>query len=74
MERHRYIVSLDYGTTFTGKLYSSLHNLERPTANKWFLGAAYVSSTKKTIDDVNVISNWPGQGEVAVKTPSKISY
>jgi hypothetical protein len=37
-------------------------------------GAAYVNSLKKSIKDVNVFTNWPGQGEVAVKTPSKISY
>lgn len=33
-----------------------------------------VSSTRKALKDVVVFTNWPGQGDVALKTPSKISY
>ena len=40
-------------------------------------GISHVNATKKTIDDIQVIKNWPGPSKEfseVWKTPSKIAY
>ncbi|KAK2743029.1 hypothetical protein FQN57_004985 [Myotisia sp. PD_48] len=42
-----------------------------------FSGVSYVSTTKSDIDDISVITSWPGVGhnsETVYKTPSRIAY
>ena len=41
------------------------------------LGVSYVDSLKNTVDDINVIRNWPGPSRISDenwKTPSRIAY
>jgi hypothetical protein len=40
-------------------------------------GIAHVNATKKTLDDIQVLKNWPGPSKEfseVWKTPSKIAY
>jgi hypothetical protein len=37
-------------------------------------GVSYVSTEKNDIDDIIVISNWPGGGNFQTKTPTRIAY
>jgi molecular chaperone DnaK (HSP70) len=53
-DRHKIIVGVDYGTTFSG--------------------VSYVTTDKNDIDDINVISTWPGQATTSWKTPTRIAY
>ncbi|TID18547.1 heat shock 70 kDa protein 12A [Venturia nashicola] len=78
--RHRYIVGLDFGTTYTGK-YSLLYNFQRNEALDVLLtqnlGISHVDSTKSKLEDIQVIRNWPGPSkefDEVWKTPSKIAY
>ncbi|TAQ85429.1 hypothetical protein B7494_g6250 [Chlorociboria aeruginascens] len=52
--RHKIIVGIDYGTTFSG--------------------ISYVTTDKNDIDDINIISSWPGELRTAWKTPTRIAY
>ncbi len=81
--RLKIILGVDYGTTFTGKLPGSrIYQLpswcdlgdiltgQRP-------GVSYVTSDKTSIDDIDVIRTWPGDGrpvEGNWKTPTVIAY
>ncbi|KAH8762343.1 Hsp70 family protein-like protein [Hyaloscypha finlandica] len=53
-ERHKIIVGVDYGTTFSG--------------------VSYVTTDKSDIDDINIISKWPGDAHTSWKTPTRIAY
>ncbi|KAH7411293.1 Hsp70 family protein-like protein [Cadophora sp. MPI-SDFR-AT-0126] len=52
--RHKIIVGIDYGTTFSG--------------------ISYVTTDKSCIEDINIISTWPGGAHSAWKTPTRIAY
>ncbi|PQE13098.1 Hsp70 family protein [Rutstroemia sp. NJR-2017a BBW] len=52
--RHKIIVGIDYGTTFSG--------------------VSYVTTDKTGIDDITVISKWPGDSHASWKTPTRIAY
>jgi hypothetical protein len=74
--RLKIILGVDYGTTFTGKSPGwgpknklGLTNLRA--------GVSYVTSDKTSIDDIDVIRTWPGDGrpvEGNWKTPTVIAY
>lgn len=68
--RHKYIVGLDFGTTFTGKVSAPRTD---KAADLRLPGISHVASTKNSIKDIEVIRNWPGLDE-CWKTPSKIAY
>jgi hypothetical protein len=72
-ERHRYVVALDFGTTFTGKCMF----FSRKQITHILSGISHVNATKTSIDDIQVIKNWPGPSKEfseVWKTPSKIAY
>lgn len=75
-DRHRYIVALDFGTTFTGKFLVYILKATSALTNS-FKGISHVTATKKSVDDILVIKNWPGPSKEfseVWKTPSKIAY
>ncbi|CAG8949948.1 hypothetical protein HYFRA_00004279 [Hymenoscyphus fraxineus] len=52
--RHKLIVGIDYGTTFSG--------------------VSYVTTDKSGLDDINIVTSWPGEQGTSSKTPTRISY
>jgi hypothetical protein len=38
------------------------------------LGVSYVTTDKNDIDDINIISKWPGDAHISWKTPTRIAY
>ncbi|KAH8804545.1 Hsp70 family protein-like protein [Xylogone sp. PMI_703] len=52
--KHKIIVGVDYGTTFSG--------------------VSYVTTDRSDIDDINIISSWPGELHTAWKAPTKFAY
>lgn len=70
MSRHRLIVGLDYGTTYSGE--PLLLVLTRPDTHDP-KGISYVTTDKAELEDICVIRSWPGKdGEW--KTPTRIAY
>ncbi|PQE02914.1 Hsp70 family protein [Rutstroemia sp. NJR-2017a BVV2] len=67
--RHKIIVGIDYGTTFSGMQIS-------PTSfiSNFISGVSYVTTDKTGIDDINIISTWPGDSHASWKTPTRIAY
>ncbi|KAF4634009.1 hypothetical protein G7Y89_g4107 [Cudoniella acicularis] len=39
-----------------------------------FSGVSYVTTDKSDIDDINIISSWPGDSSASWKTPTRIAY
>ncbi|RFU34080.1 hypothetical protein B7463_g2225, partial [Scytalidium lignicola] len=52
--KHKIIVGIDYGTTFSG--------------------VSFVTTDKSSIDDIKIISTWPGDSYGSWKTPTRIAY
>jgi molecular chaperone DnaK (HSP70) len=73
MSRHRLIVGLDYGTTYTGKFQPDAPK-NTVVLTEIITGVSYVSTDKKSIDDVVVIRSWPGKESGEWKTPTRIAY
>jgi molecular chaperone DnaK (HSP70) len=74
ISRHKIIVGVDYGTTFTGEFLAV--NVQRKMAKKRE-GASYVSTEGRDISDIIIIKTWPGPArdtETVFKTPSRIAY
>jgi molecular chaperone DnaK (HSP70) len=68
--RHRLIVGVDYGTT-----YSVCHTplLNRTTLLTVYQGVSFVTTDKSNIEDIIVIRSWPGKdGEW--KVPTRLAY
>ena len=72
-ERHKIIVGVDYGTTFSG-IFSSFITLRVSVLIYRILGVSYVTTDKSDIDDINIISKWPGDAHTSWKTPTRIAY
>jgi hypothetical protein len=69
--KHKIIVGIDYGTTFSGMqvvfcLKFSFFNI--------VAGVSFVTTDKSSIDDIKIISNWPGDPFGSWKTPTRIAY
>jgi hypothetical protein len=72
--KHKIIVGIDYGTTFSGMqvvfcLNISIFNI--------VAGVSYVTtdkSSKSSVDDIKIISTWPGDPYGSWKTPTRIAY
>ena len=80
INRHRIIVGVDYGTTYTGMAAefrdSNTHLLEARVLIH-FAGVSYVATDKSDIKDIAVITSWPGptrDAETVSKVPSRIAY
>ncbi|KAK4892651.1 hypothetical protein LTR27_008927 [Elasticomyces elasticus] len=70
--RHRLVIGVDFGTTYSGML-EQCHARCAITANGIFLGVSFGTTDKTSADDINVIRTWPGKdGEW--KVPSRIAY
>lgn len=69
--RHKIYVGVDYGTTFSGQY-------RPPTMAKPGLtlkGFAFVTSQRTSVQDIEVITNWPGNAAgYREKVPSQIAY
>lgn len=39
-----------------------------------FSGVSYVTTDKSDLDDINIITKWPGQQHASWKTPTRIAY
>ncbi|KAF8853277.1 Hsp70 family protein-like protein [Acephala macrosclerotiorum] len=52
--RHKIILGIDYGTTFSG--------------------VSYVTTDKCDIQDINLVTNWPGTDAGLWKAPTRIAY
>lgn len=73
--RHKIIIGIDYGTTFSGELISS-HIHSQTSTKPQTVGVSYVTTDKSSIDDINIIS-WPGERNASYtswKTPTRIAY
>lgn len=74
-DRLKIIIGIDYGTTFSGKSsFSTMHGM---IASKNPPGISYVTSDKSGVEDINIISTWPGPGKDVAgtwKTPTRIAY
>ena len=70
MTRHRLVVGVDYGTTYSGTFdLSAFHELLINVRT----GISYVTTDKKALEDIYVERSWPGKdGEW--KTPTRIAY
>jgi hypothetical protein len=69
--KHKIIVGIDYGTTFSGMqvvfcLNISIFNI--------VAGVSFVTTDKSSIDDIKIISTWPGDPYGSWKTPTRIAY
>jgi molecular chaperone DnaK (HSP70) len=77
-DRLKIIIGVDYGTTFTGKpQFRTLPDTLYLGTQSPFVGVSYVTSDKTSIDDIDVIRTWPGDGrpvEGNWKTPTVIAY
>lgn len=79
-DRLKIIIGVDYGTTFTGNVTQSknmLEGLPNVKTRTLHIGVSYVTSDKTSIDDIDVIRTWPGDGrpvEGNWKTPTVIAY
>ncbi|KAM0183762.1 hypothetical protein ACHAPF_000206 [Botrytis cinerea] len=58
---HKIIIGIDYGTTFSGIQIEPQ-------------GVSYVTSDKDGIEDITIMSPWPGDPHVSWKTPTRIAY
>ncbi len=72
----RFVISIDYGTTYTGKLNIPGEGL--CTFSFLYLttqGVAWILTTGNTprLEDINVVTNWP-TGELRPKVPSLFTY
>jgi molecular chaperone DnaK (HSP70) len=72
-KRHKIIVGVDYGTTFSG-IFPSFITLRVSVLTYRILGVSYVTTDKSDIDDINIISKWPGDAHTSWKTPTRIAY
>ena len=76
-DRHRYIVAVDFGTTFTGLSKIKIGSDLGLILTYYLTGVALVDSTQTSLEDIDVYRNWPGKakGQHEIwKTPSKIAY
>jgi len=70
--RHRLVVGIDYGTTYSGIVNPPACQRSALT-NDPCAGVSYGTTDKTTVDDVTVIRTWPGKdGEW--KVPTRIAY
>jgi molecular chaperone DnaK (HSP70) len=74
VKRHKIIVGVDYGTTFSGMLPQRPLPTVFPMLTQSALGVSYVTTDKSDIDDINIISKWPGEAHTSWKTPTRIAY
>jgi hypothetical protein len=73
-KRHKIIVGVDYGTTFSG-IVPHLPLLPISAVLMYIaVGVSYVTTDKSDIDDINIISTWPGETHTSWKTPTRIAY
>jgi hypothetical protein len=76
-KRHKIIVGIDYGTTFSGILSRTLLRVGSLVLTQVPLGVSYVTTDKSDIEDINIITQWPGRPGSSVtswKTPTRIAY
>jgi hypothetical protein len=72
--KHKIIVGIDYGTTFSGMQVVFCLNISNFNI---VAGVSYVTtdkSSKSSIDDIKIISTWPGDPYGSWKTPTRIAY
>jgi hypothetical protein len=72
--KHKIIVGIDYGTTFSGMQVVFCLNISNFNI---VAGVSYVTtdkSSKSSIDDIKIISTWPGDSYGSWKTPTRIAY
>lgn len=69
--RHKIIIGIDYGTTFSG---SNSFICRTCFKLKALPGISYVTTDKSDIRDINIISDWPGQPHTTWKTPTRLAY
>jgi hypothetical protein len=69
--KHKIIVGIDYGTTFSGMQVVSCLNI---SIFNIVAGVSYVTTDKSSIDDIKIISTWPGDPYGSWKTPTRIAY
>jgi hypothetical protein len=72
--RHKIIVGIDYGTTFSGKQGLLLSCLILTSLTMWPAGVSYVTTEKRGFDDIKIISKWNGAQGSSSKTPTRIAY
>jgi len=68
--RHKIIVGIDYGTTFSGLKLILISSCPSDIQ----LGISYVTTDKSDIDDINIITTWPGHQSTTWKTPTRLAY
>jgi hypothetical protein len=74
VSRHKIIVGVDYGTTFSGIFLRTLLRAGSVVLNQVTPGVSYVTTDKSDIDDINIITQWPGSSVTSWKTPTRIAY
>lgn len=72
--RHKIIVGVDYGTTYSGLRSQKARCQRSETSNIYAIGVSWAESTKTRLEDINVINTWPGHRDSTWKVPSRIAY
>jgi hypothetical protein len=61
------------GPRFQVRRSAQLSFIHRPLT-ECLAGVSYVTTDKSGIDDINIISSWPGEQHSSSKTPTRIAY